>query len=217
MAKAIWWAAIIAGVSYLAPVVGGWSGPAVIAWKGAGVGLLALWAVANARSLDGWLIAAVMALGALGDILLDARGLEIGAMAFAAGHLVAIWLYARNRRAVLSASQRGLALLLVPLSLAIVWALLRHDAGWWHAAIYAALVAAMAAMAWSSAFPRYRTGLGAVAFLVSDLLIFARLGGAVPPGIAGVLIWALYFGGQAMIAWGVVTALRGRPAQPGIA
>jgi uncharacterized membrane protein YhhN len=217
MGRAIWWAAIIAGASYLVPVVAGWNGPATIAWKGAGVGLLALWAAVNARDFDGWLIAAVMALGALGDVLLDAKGLETGAAAFAAGHLLAIWLYARHRRAALSPSQRGLALLLVPLSLAIVWGLLRHEPGWWHAAIYTALVATMAAMAWTSAFPRYRTGLGAIAFLLSDLLIFARLGGAVPPAMTGVAIWVLYFGGQAMIALGVVTSLRAARVQPGMA
>ena len=105
----IWWAALIAGVSFMVPVLAGWHGPAIIAWKGAGVGLLALWAAAQARSVDGWLIVAVMALGALGDVLLDAIGLETGAAAFAAGHILAIILYARRRRLRLSGSQRLLA------------------------------------------------------------------------------------------------------------
>src|SRR3546814_10762347 len=84
----------------------GWSGPGVIAWKGAGVALLAAWAVSAARDLDGWLIAVVLALGAAGDVLLEAAGMIAGAAAFLAGHLVAIWLYARNRRAALTPSQR---------------------------------------------------------------------------------------------------------------
>ena len=48
----------------------------------------------TASGYVGWLIAAVLALGALGDVLLDAIGLEKGAIAFALGHMLAIWLYA---------------------------------------------------------------------------------------------------------------------------
>lgn len=209
MTRAIWWAALLAGASYMLAVAGGWSGPGIIAWKGAGVALLALWAAVQARAPDGWMIAGVMALGAAGDVLLDAQGLETGGLAFAAGHVLAVVLYLRNRRPALSASQRFLGWALVPLSVAIVWLLLKGQGGWWHGAIYTAFVAAMAAAAWTSRFPRYRTGIGAMLFLVSDLLIFARLGGAVPAGIASLLIWPLYFGGQAMIVWGVVRTLRG--------
>src|SRR3546814_9506865 len=53
-----------------------------------GVGLLALWAAANARSRDGWMIAAALGFGALGDWLLDAVGMMPGAAAFAVGHLI---------------------------------------------------------------------------------------------------------------------------------
>ena len=214
MTRAIWWAAILAGTSFMLPVAAGWDGAAVIAWKGAGVTLLALWAAIQARDVDGWLIAAVMALGATGDVLLDAQGLETGGLAFALGHVVAVALYLRNRRASLSPSQRLLAALLVPLSVVIVWALLRGEAGWWHGALYTGFVAAMAAAAWTSRFPRYRVGLGAILFLISDLLIFARLGGAVPAGVASLLIWPLYFGGQALIAWGVVRTLGAIPNSP---
>lgn len=208
----VWWAAVLAGASFMLPVLAGWDGSAIIAWKGAGVGLLALWAAMQAKDAnpagDGWLIAAILALGALGDVLLDAVGLEKGAIAFALGHMLAIWLYARNRRPSLSGSQRLLALVTIPGSVVIVWALLAPLAGWWHAAIYTVFVAAMAAMAWTSRFPRYRVGLGAMMFLASDLIIFAGQGpwaGTIWPDL---LIWPLYFGGQALIAWGVVTTLR---------
>src|SRR3546814_20636099 len=71
-----------------------------------GVGFLALWAAANARERNGWLIAAALGFGALGDWLLDAKGLETGAVAFVVGHLIAIILYLTNRRAVMTTSQR---------------------------------------------------------------------------------------------------------------
>ena len=104
--RGLLWTAIAAGASYCLAAWLGWHGPAVTAWKGAGVGLLALWAATRARSADGWLLAAVLALGAIGDVLLDAVGMTAGALAFLAGHLVAIALYLRNRRPIPTTSQR---------------------------------------------------------------------------------------------------------------
>ena len=184
-------------------------------WKGAGVGLLALWAAVNARERSGQMIALVLGFGALGDILLETSGLMFGAFAFVFGHVIAIGLYNQNPRPALTGSQRLLSAVVTPLSLAICWALLREvgsfDTAMFAGALfYTLVVAVMAAMAWSSSFPRYRTGIGAMLFLISDLLIFARIGGAVPADVGSMLIWPLYFGGQALIAWGVVTTLAAR-------
>lgn len=205
-ARWLWSLALLAGASYFTAVLQHWDGPAIWAWKASGVGLLALWAAANARGRDGWAIAAVLALGALGDWLLDARGLTVGAIAFAAGHVVAITLYLINRRPRLTGSQAALAILTVPLAVAISWALTRGVAGSGAAIGYTALVAAMAASAWASRFSRYRTGLGAMLFLASDLFIFAGEGEALSKAMTMWLVWPLYFAGQALIAWGVVTA-----------
>ena len=79
--------------------------------------------------------------------------------------------------------------------------------GWWHAAAYSLFVAAMAAAAWASRFPRYRTGIGAMMFLASDLFIFAGEGEVLPKDVTMWLVWPLYFAGQALIAWGVVRTL----------
>lgn len=182
-------------------------GAPIWAWKTTGVACLALWAAANARERSGWLIAAALGFGALGDWLLDARGLITGAAAFAVGHLIAIILYLTNRRAQPTPSQRLLGWLTVPATLAIVWAMLSPAPGWWHAAAYSLFVAAMAAAAWTSRFPRYRTGIGAMMFLASDLFIFAGEGGVVPKDVTMWLVWPLYFAGQALIAWGVVRTL----------
>jgi len=74
-------------------------------------------------------------------------------------------------------------------------------------ALYAAGLGAMAASAWVSRFPRYRVGLGAVMFVASDLLIFSKMGPLAGARIPSILIWPLYFAGQALIAWGAVTTL----------
>jgi uncharacterized membrane protein YhhN len=202
--RAVFWAAIGAGTSYYFAHRLGVSGTAIVVWKGAGVAVLAVWCAMQARSLDGWLIAAVMAFGALGDVLLETAGLTLGAAAFMVGHSAAWWLFARHQRALLSSSQRALHWVLLvgtPLS---SWLLARDSV----VIVYATWLGLMAAYAWTSRFPRYRTGIGAVMFVASDLLIFARMGAMAESPLPGLLIWPLYFGGQVLIVWGVVRTLR---------
>lgn len=208
-ARWLWLAALVGGISFFIAVTQRWDGQAVWAWKTSGVALLALWAAVNARGTNGWLIAAVLGFGALGDWLLDAIGMMEGAAAFATGHLIAIFLYWRNRRPDPTTSQLMLAIVVVPLSIFTAWALARGaPADLQQAAVgYTALVAAMAAVAWISRFPRYRTGIGAMLFLASDLFIFAGEGGALSRSVTLWLVWPLYFAGQALIAWGVVSTL----------
>ena len=206
--RALWWAAVAAGASYCLAAWCGWSGPGVIVWKGAGVALLALWAASRAASVDGWLIAAVMGLGAAGDVLLDAAGMATGAAAFLAGHVVAIVLYLRNHRLLATPSQRVFGLLVAPLTVAIALAFTARSGQVTTVAVYATALGLMAASAWTSRFPRYRVGLGAMLFVVSDLLIFSRAGPLAGSFVPRLLVWPLYFAGQALIASGVVGALK---------
>lgn len=198
--------ALAAGISYYATDWLALEGPLIAAWKGAGVGLLALWAATQARSADGWRIAAVLALGATGDVLLDVAGLTIGAVAFLAGHLVAIWLYLRHRRAPLwiaAAVAIGVA--------ALAWSLPDARGAAPGVTLYALGLGAMAGAAAISRFPAM-VALGAALFVVSDLLIFARMGPLAESALPGLLIWPTYFAGQALIAWGGVTYLRSAEA-----
>lgn len=196
-------AALVAGVSYALADRFDTTTAAMTAWKGAGVTLLALWCAAQAKNADGWLIAAVMACGAAGDILLEAMGMTAGAAAFLAGHLIAVALYFRNRRGETSVSQKALAATVLVATPILGW-LFTHQLA---VAFYALVLGAMAAAAWISRFPRYRVGIGAMLFVASDLLIFARLGPLAASAWAGFLIWPLYFVGQALIATGVMRAL----------
>lgn len=208
-ARWLWLAALVGGISYFAAVVLRLDGPMIWAWKASGVGLLAAWAAANARGRSGWMIAAALAFGALGDWMLDAIGMMQGAAAFAIGHVIAIALYLGNRRAAMTDSQKLLVLAVVPLALLAAWGLTKQAAPEQMAAAigYTAIVALMAATAWASRFPRYRTGIGAMLFLASDLFIFAGEGGSLSRDVTRWLVWPLYFGGQALIAWGVVSTL----------
>lgn len=200
-------AALIAGISYyfFHPFAAGtW---AHAAWKGSDVGLLALWASWRARSADGWLLTAVLALGAVGDVLLDVVSVTVGAVAFLAGHVVAIVLYLRNRRSRLSGSQATLAMALLVGTPSIAWLLPSDRASAPLIALYASGLGAMAASAWASRFPRYRVGIGALLFVFSDLLIFAQAGPLAASPLPHLLIWPTYFAAQALIAWGVSTTL----------
>ena len=126
------------------------------------------------------------------------------------GHFVAINLYMRHRRSVITFSQKlaGWALFLLTPFIAFQLPMDRTIAP--GVALYALALGAMAAGAWSSGFPRYRVGLGAALFVVSDLLIFARLGPLADSTVPGLLIWPLYYFGQFLICIGVVGTVSNR-------
>ena len=124
------------------------------------------------------------------------------------GHLIAIGFYSRYRRHKLGFSQKMFAILLVPLSVLIAWALPSVRADALTIGIYCLSVAVMASMAWTSRFSRYQVGAGAILFLVSDLLIFARMGPLETSFIPTLLVWPFYYFGQFMIATGIVRTLR---------
>lgn len=176
-------------------------------WKGLGVGFLAVFACVRHHSFDGRLIGGAMTLGAIGDMLIEID-MIYGAVAFLIGHVIAIALYARHRRVSITFSQRLFALLLVPGVVLIAWALPMDRSGAGGIALYSLFLAVMAAMAWTSDFPRYRVGTGALMFVVSDLLIFARLGPLEGSAIPDWLIWPLYYFGQFLICTGVIQTLR---------
>lgn len=172
--------------------------------KGAGVGFLALYAWRRTHGLDGGILVVALALSAAADMVLVVNFVAGGAL-FAASHVVAIALYLRNRRDQTAVSQRLLAVGLVIATPLIAYLL----SGKFEIAVYAAVLGLMAAAAWTSRFPRYRVGIGAVLFVVSDWLIFSRGGPLNLGDLPEILIWPLYYAGQLMIATGVVQTLRG--------
>jgi uncharacterized membrane protein YhhN len=180
--------------------------PAAIAWKMAGVGLLTGYALRKHHTGEFLLLAAVMTFWALGDGLLE-LDMIWGAIAFAIGHVVAIALFLRHKRVHPVVSQKLLAVAVFVLAPVIAFHLPGDHSMRPQAAAYTLFVAGMAACAWNSNFPRYRVGLGAMAFVASDLLIFARAGALAEAGWVSLAIWVLYYGGVLMIATGVVTTL----------
>ena len=146
-------ASLLAGISYYFARTGQVPGLYLMAWKGAGVALLAAYALARHKGADLRQIAAVMAFGALGDVLIELV-LEWGAVAFLIGHLIAIRLYWRHRRARLELSQKLAALAFAILIPAISFLLPADRAAAPGVALYALGLGAMTAAAWTSSFSR---------------------------------------------------------------
>jgi len=197
-------ASLAAGVAYYFlwnnPIAGAW----LIALKGAGVGFLAIYALRRARGVDGAILALALALSSSADMALEIEFL-IGGMLFAASHCVAIVLYVRNARPQPASSQIACAGALMVGTPFVSYLL----SGQLDIALYATALGAMAGAAWLSRFPRYRVGMGAVLFIISDWLIFSRMGPFDLSPLPELLIWPLYFAAQIMIATGVVQTLRG--------
>lgn len=199
---------LLFAITYFFVMDGKVGGSWLALWKGAGVGFLASYAAHRASGRDGVLITIVLALGAIADVVLEFSFL-IGGSIFALGHIVAIGLYMSNRRESTTSSQRaaGIALLIgTPLLAALLTYPLEN---WVLVALYALIVGAMGGAAWTSSFPRYRVGIGAVLFVISDLVIFAREAAQMPADVAEWLVWPLYYSGQFLIATGVVQTIRG--------
>ena len=169
-----------------------------MAAKGGSVAFLGVYALIKGQSRTHLHIAAVMAIGAVGDAFMEVDT-TIGGAFFALGHVVAIALYWRNRRAVLTGSQQAAALALLVLTPLVSWQL---SGGVLEVALYALFLGTMAASAWMSRFPRYWTGVGALLFVASDLLIFHRMGPS-SDALSQWTVWPLYYAGQALIVMGV--------------
>ena len=204
-------AALAAGLAFLlaAPLI---DGAVQVALKGSGAALLAVSAL-QLKAPGARVLAAVMALGALGDVLLEIPGLFIAAAAsFAAGHAVAIALYLRHRRDA-GTADRLIAVGLILFGLAMPALVTPADKPFGLTMVYAVLLTAMTASLWLSRFPRL-AALGAIAFVVSDTLLVIRMGGGrvAGPMIDSALVWIFYFGGQWLITLGVGRGLLGRAA-----
>jgi hypothetical protein len=179
-----------------------------LAAKGASVGLLALYTLLRVphgkRGVDGALLVVMLVLASAGDVAIELDFLTGGAF-FAAAHVVAVGLYLRNLHKRPSPTQKLMGVSLLVATPLVSWLL----SGEVQIAVYAGFLGAMASAAWMSHYPRYRVGTGAVLFVLSDWLIFSRMGPYDLAPLPDLLIWPLYYGGQLMIATGIVQCLRG--------
>lgn len=171
--------------------------------KGAAVAMLAVYAFVRHSGPDARLLAWALGMASAGDMAMEVDQ-QIGGLLFFGFHVLAMGVFLRHRRPGLAGSQKWLAAAVLLLTPLIAWLL----AGDLQVAFYGLALGAMAASAWASSFPRYRVGAGAMLFVVSDLLIFARMGPLAGSFMAEVMIWPTYYLGIFLIATGVVQSLR---------
>ena len=153
-----------------------------------------------------WAIALGLALGALGDFWLSRRGeaaLLAGMAAFGLGHLAytaAFWQAGAGGPGLLGAGALGALGLW-----AMAWLAPRAGGLKWPVRCYIAIILAMAAQA--SGLPGHTLArIGAAAFVASDLILALEMfvlpeGGLRRAAQRG--LWALYWGAQAAILWGM--------------
>jgi uncharacterized membrane protein YhhN len=199
-------ASLVFGLSYPLILALNVPGIGVIIWKMGALACLVPYALRKHHNGEFRILAAVLALCALGDGLVEIS-IGTGAIAFGLAHILAIWLYSKHSRVKPTPSQRLLVITVFVLTPFIAYSLAGIEA-----AAYSVLLSAMAAMAWNSNFPRYRVGMGAMLFVVSDLLLFGREGGALAhiPAIGPAIdpaIWYSYYAGMVLIATGIVQTL----------
>jgi len=202
-------ASIAAALAFYYLRAGPYPDVVLIPLKGSAVGLLALYAWLRHSSQDAKLLAIMMALAAVGDMVVE---LYLGAAAiiFFGHHVVALMLYLSHKREALTPSQKVAVVALLIMTPVIAWLLPADPAAREQAAFYAFSLGAMAAGAWASSFPRYRVGAGAVLFVLSDLLIMAGMGPLEGSEIPYIFVWPLYYLGQLLIVTGVAQTLRKR-------
>ncbi|WP_413872934.1 lysoplasmalogenase family protein [Albidovulum sp.] len=189
---------------YGAVFAGGPPGAAKSAVKTGSVVALALAGVAAGAP---GLVVAGLALGAAGDFFLSRAGTVAflaGMAAFAAGHLA--YGAAFLNPGVSPPAFPALALAALGLSTE-VWLAPRTGALRWPVRGYVAVITLMALAALTLPAPRWPALLGALLFLLSDLLLALELfvlSGGGPKRLAGRVLWAAYWSGQALILWGMV-------------
>jgi uncharacterized membrane protein YhhN len=175
--------------------------------KGSAVGLLAIYAFVRFSLTDTRILGAMFVLAALGDMAIEWDFIA-GAILFFGYHMLAIGLYLRHPREAASGTQKAAGVAMLLATPAIFWLLPADRAMAWPTALYGLALGGMAACAWMSAFSRYRVGIGAVLFLVSDLLIVAGMGPLMGERLHQWLIWPLYYLGQLLICLGVAQRVR---------
>jgi hypothetical protein len=181
----------------------------LIPLKGAGCALLALYALFQGDGRESRWLAAMMAIAALGDMVVEID-LSSGALLFFTYHMIAISLYLRHPREHATSTQKTAAVALLLLTPLLAWLLPADRTTAWSTALYGLALGGMAACAWMSAFPRYRVGIGAALFLASDLLLIAGRGPLMGQTLPDALVWPLYYLGQLLITVGVMQTLRKR-------
>jgi hypothetical protein len=213
-AKLIWLAAVVLGFAYFLTSLGR-SGvmfeqlalipkPIIVAWKGSFTVLLAASVYLASKERSARLISGALAISAIADVLLVTVGIVAGGVCFAVAHALAILGYFRAGSPHLSPARSTNAVafpLIVTLgTCTLLWSADKP----WAMGMFVLLSSSMAASALLSRFPLWFSGLGAMVFVLSDVLFFADIALFGGSGKLGWLTWACFATGYALVARGAM-------------
>ncbi|MEO0871921.1 MAG: lysoplasmalogenase family protein, partial [Pseudomonadota bacterium] len=181
-------ASLIAGIAYYFVWNNAIGGLWLIALKGAGVGFLAVYVFRRTQGAEGAILTLVLTLSAAADMVLVINFMG-GGVLFALSHMLAVYFYTRHRARPVVPWRVGTGFLLMLLTPLVTWFLTLD----WLIVVYSAFLGLMAAVAFMSRFPASRVGLGAVLFIISDWLIFSRMGPYDLAPLPDILVWPTYY------------------------
>lgn len=201
-----YWLSALARSGIAFPPLANLPASVLIPWKGACTLGLALSLVAASRARPIRLLALALAISAVADMVLVTKAMVAAGLLFSVSHLIAITVFWRNRAKPITPLRRAVAVAVPLVSFGLSLAAIHSTNVPLVFAFYPLLSGIMAATAILSRFPLWLSGLGAVIFICSDVLVLAWLGMlAGDPGF-GFLTWLSYFVGYAMLARGAAIA-----------
>lgn len=181
--------------------------------KVAATGLLTFWVYALGGPI--WLVTA-LAFGTIGDGFMSGhpkRWLLPGLLAFFAGHLAYLALFMTTPHTPINIATLAIACAVFAFSagfVAFLWTSLAEMR--WPVVAYTGVIALMGATAARLDMETSYVAIGAALFILSDVLValetFKIDADARIRGITGPLLWALYYGGQLLIAYGFLLGLQ---------
>lgn len=181
----------------------------LILLRGAAVLSLALYAWLRHSSQEARILAVAFTIAAFGEMALR-LDLGAGVALWFGHHLVALMLYLRHRRTAMPNTQKWAAVALL-LGTPIIVAILPADPRYTQpAAFYGLALGAMAGAAWTSSFPRYRVGAGAVLIVAAHIVTAAELGPLAQSTAAQIMAWPLTYLGLVLIVTGLARTLHKR-------
>lgn len=170
--------------------------------------MLAVYALLRHRGADSLRLAGMLAFAGVGAVvfsLWEWAGVFLLIIAWSWG----IALFNAHRREVISPIQKLTAvalLLLTPISAG----LLSEPEARGIIGFQGLVLGGMAGLAWTSTFPRFRAGLGAVMVVFGELFALAELGPLAGASWAGLAAWLLFYFGLFLLAIGVSGELQRR-------
>lgn len=200
-------ASLAAAITYFGLKDADFPGTYLLLIEAASILMLAVYAVLRHHDADSRLLAGALATGGLGVVAVELDA-WLGALLLIVGNGLAIGLFLRHRRDTLEPSQKAAAVALLVLVPLICWRLpLERDAAN-LTATYGLSLGGMAGAAWTSAFSRYRVGIGALLCVGAGILGIAGQGVLAHSPLPGLLSWPLFYLGLFLICIGATQKLR---------